>query len=417
MTERRALEAQLRQSQKMEAIGQLTGGIAHDFNNLLTIILANAQLLGKALPPDLPDAQADLRDVMAAALRGRVMVKELLGFARRSSLDLQPVQLNGLVSELAGLLRRILPADVEMVVCGDADLPGVRADIHAAEQILFNLATNARDAMPGGGVLRIETTRVQLTDEQRRACGAERPGDHICLAVGDTGVGMDDDTRAHMFEPFFTTKPAGKGTGLGLATVYGLVKQHGAGLEVDSQPGKGTRFRIYFPVVETLDAEWPHPVAEVEVRGGHETILIVEDDDQLRRSAKRILEEAGYQVVSAADGLEAFDHPVAAPHRAPREPHQDALAVLPPPGDLRAFDDVFRVEAAQDPPALLRIRVHLGLEVDREQLLPGGVAQHLDERGVDRQEPPGDRRPVDRVRGMLHQRAVALLRAPQGFLC
>jgi two-component system, cell cycle sensor histidine kinase and response regulator CckA len=307
VTERRALEAQLRQSQKMEALGQLTGGIAHDFNNLLTIILANSQLLAKALPSNHPDAQADLRDVMAAALRGRVMVKELLGFARRSSLDLQPLRLDGLVSDLAGLLRRVLPADVEMLIYGDGDLPEVRIDVHAAEQILFNLATNARDAMPNGGVLQIETTHVYLGEEQRRACGSQRAGDHVCLMVGDTGVGMDDDTRAHMFEPFFTTKPAGKGTGLGLATVYGLVKQHGAGIEVDSAPNTGTRFRIYFPVAEASEAERPGPVSEVEVRGGHETILIVEDDDQLRRSAKRILEEAGYQVVSAADGLEALE--------------------------------------------------------------------------------------------------------------
>ncbi len=306
VTERRALEEQLRQSQKMEAIGQLTGGIAHDFNNLLTIILANAQLLGKALPPDHADAQTDLRDVMAAALRGRVMVKELLGFARRTSLDLQPVQLDGLIGDLSGFLRRILPADVEIVICG-ADLPEVRADVHAAEQILFNLATNARDAMPDGGVLRIEMSRVQLNEDQRQTCGAQRAGDHVCLAVGDTGIGMDGKTRARMFEPFFTTKPTGKGTGLGLATVYGLVKQHGGGIEVDSEPGKGTRFRIYFPVADPAAAEPLAPGNEVAVRGGRETILLVEDDDQLRRSAKRVLEDAGYQVVSAADGLEGLE--------------------------------------------------------------------------------------------------------------
>jgi len=307
VTDRRALEEQLRQSQKMEAIGQLTGGIAHDFNNLLTIILANAQLLAKALPPDGVDAQADLRDVTAAALRGRVMVKELLGFARRSSLDLQPVHLDGLVSDLCGFLRRILPADVEIVIAASADLPEVRADLHAVEQILFNLATNARDAMPDGGVLRIETSRVSLSEEQRLTWGALRAGDHICLAVGDTGIGMDEETRAHMFEPFFTTKPPGKGTGLGLATLYGLVKQHGGGLEVDSAPGKGTRFRIYVPVADAMPTVARPRVAEPVVRGGRETVLIVEDDDQLRRSAKRILEEAGYQVVTAADGLEALE--------------------------------------------------------------------------------------------------------------
>src|SRR5438552_8951003 len=216
VTERRALEEQLRQSQKMEAIGQLTGGIAHDFNNLLTIILANAQLVAKALPAGHADANADLRDVMSAALRGRVMVKELLGFARRSRLELQSVHLGGLIGDLSGFLRRILPADVEIVTASEPDLPDVRADGHAAEQILFNLATNARDAMPGGGVLRIETAPVYLSEERRLACGAPSAGEYVCLCVGDTGVGMDDATRRRMFEPFFTTKPAGRGAGLGL---------------------------------------------------------------------------------------------------------------------------------------------------------------------------------------------------------
>jgi len=307
VTERRALEEQLRQSQKMEAIGQLTGGIAHDFNNLLTIILANAQLIAKALPSGQTDTHTDLRDVMSAALRGRVMVKELLGFARRSRLDLQSVHLGGLIGDLSGFLRRILPADVEIIAASENDLPDVRADVHATEQILFNLVTNARDAMPDGGVLRIETSRVHLTEEQRQAWGSSRAGEHVCLSVGDTGIGMDEETRTHMFEPFFTTKPAGKGTGLGLATVYGLVKQHGGGIDVDSEPGKGTRFRIYFPMAEEV-APVVRPRAGVaEVRGGLETILVVEDDDQLRRSVKRILEAAGYQIVTAADGLEALE--------------------------------------------------------------------------------------------------------------
>ena len=307
VTERRALEEQLRQSQKMEAIGQLTGGIAHDFNNLLTIILANAQLVAKALPPGQTDTHADLRDVMSAALRGRVMVKELLGFARRSRLDLQSIHLGGLVGDLSGFLRRILPADVEIITASEEDLPDVRADVHATEQILFNLVTNARDAMPDGGVLRIETRRVHLTEDQRQTWGSVRAGEHVCLSVGDTGIGMNEETRAHMFEPFFTTKPAGKGTGLGLATVYGLVKQHGGGIDVDSEPGKGTRFRIYFPSADGVAPAVPRRAAVADVRGGRETILVVEDDDQLRRSVKRILEAAGYQIVTAADGLEALE--------------------------------------------------------------------------------------------------------------
>ncbi|HYK82679.1 MAG TPA: PAS domain S-box protein [Gemmatimonadales bacterium] len=308
ITERRALEEQLRQSQKMEAVGQLTGGIAHDFNNLLTIILANAQLVARALPPERAEAHADLRDVVSAALRGRAMVKELLGFARRTSLDLVPVELGDLVADLHGFLRRILPADVEIVMCRDAELPEVRADVPAVEQIVLNLATNARDAMPDGGVLRIETRRATLDEERRRACGAPHAGEYVCLALGDTGCGMDAATQQRMFEPFFTTKPLGQGTGLGLATVHGLVRQHGGGIEVQSEPGKGTRFHIYFPVAagartETSDAAPPGG----DAHGGSETILVVEDDDPLRRAAKRILEEAGYQVLSAADGLEALD--------------------------------------------------------------------------------------------------------------
>jgi len=308
ITERRAWEEQLRQAQKMEAIGQLTGGIAHDFNNLLTIILANAQLVAKTLPPDSPDAHADVRDLMSAALRGRVMVQELLGFARRASLEFVPVHLGDLVRDLHGFLRRILPEDVEIVLCGNGQLPDARADVQAVEQIVLNLATNARDAMPDGGVLRIETASTHLDEEHRKVCGAPQAGDYICLTVGDTGMGMSEGTRRRMFEPFFTTKPAGKGTGLGLATVHGLVKQHGGGIAVDSEPGKGTRFRIYFPVATDGPAELSRDATPpAEGQRGSETILVVEDDDQLRRSAKRILEEAGYQVLTAADGLEALE--------------------------------------------------------------------------------------------------------------
>src|SRR5437667_421863 len=307
VTERRALEEQLRQSQKMEAIGQLTGGIAHDFNNLLTIILANAELIARALPTDRSDAQADLRAVISAALRGRVMVKELLGFARRTSLNLTAVDLSGVLADLSGMLRRILPADVEIVTAGDEGLPEVRADLHATEQILFNLVTNARDAMPNGGVLRIETRRVRLTDEQRTSGGATHGGDFVCLAVEDTGVGMDEQTRQRIFEPFFTTKPVGRGTGLGLATVYGLVQQHGGSVEVDSEPGKGTRVRVYFPTAEVAATRPRRHSAPHQAPGGSETILLVEDDDQLRRATKRVLEDAGYQVLTAADGQEALE--------------------------------------------------------------------------------------------------------------
>jgi PAS domain S-box-containing protein len=307
ITERRLLEDQLRQSQKVEALGQLTGGIAHDFNNLLTIILANAELVRRTMSAEHQDEHADLRDLISAALRGRVMIKELLGFARRTSLDLEPLQLNEVVSALSGMLRRIVPADIEIVVAAGDDTPESRADHQAVEQIVFNLATNARDAMPGGGVLRIETRRAQLTEEQRTALGAKTPL-WACLSVEDTGVGMDEATRQRMFEPFFTTKSTGKGTGLGMATVHGLVKQHGAIIEVDTAPGRGTCVKIYFPAIAPGAAATGAGVDRGrDVRGGTETILVVEDEGDLRRVAKRILEQAGYQVLTAADGQEALD--------------------------------------------------------------------------------------------------------------
>jgi PAS domain S-box-containing protein len=306
VTERRALEDQLRQSQKMEALGQLTGGIAHDFNNLLTVVLANAELLQKALPPESPQ-QADVRDIVSAAVSGRVMVSQLLGFARRSPLNLEAVHLGHAVTEMAGVLRRVVPADIEMVVLADEDLPDVQADLHAIEQILFNLVNNSRDAMPDGGILRVETSCTWLTEEQRRILGPAATREYVCLAVDDTGTGMDEVTRQRVFEPFFTTKPTGKGTGLGMATVYGLVRQHNGLVQLDSSPGMGTRVRIYFPVAE----ETAHLPADVEqsgaAPGGTETVLVVEDQTPLRRATIRTLEEAGYAVVSAGDGQEALE--------------------------------------------------------------------------------------------------------------
>ena len=306
VSERRALEDQLRQAQKMEAVGQLTGGIAHDFNNLLTVVLANAELLQKSLPPGC-DEQADVRDIVSAAVSGRMMVTQLLGFARRSPLDLESVHLGEAVRDLGGVLRRVLPADIEMIVYADEDLPEVQADLHAIEQILFNLVNNARDAMPEGGVLRIETSCTWLTQEQRDLLGPAAAREYVCLAVDDTGMGMDEATRQRVFEPFFTTKPTGKGTGLGMATVYGLVRQHGGLVQVDSAPGMGTRVRVYFPVADERARPHDQAAPGAAVRGGHETVLVVEDQATLRRATTRTLEDAGYRVVAAADGQEALE--------------------------------------------------------------------------------------------------------------
>jgi len=303
VSERHGLEEQLRQAQKMEAIGQLTGGIAHDFNNLLTIILANAELLARG-----PD-EACVRDIVSAAVSGRLMVNQLLGFARRSTLTLEPMHLGQLVNDLAAVLRRVLPADIEMLVFADEDLPEVAADGHAVEQILLNLVNNSRDAMPDGGVLRLETSCTWISDAQRDVLGPGSASEFVCLAIDDTGAGMDEATRQRAFEPFFTTKPVGKGTGLGLATVYGLVKQHGGFVQIDSAPGAGTRLRIYFPVVDETTrrrASGAHTQLSVPEPRGHETILVVEDQAQLRRATVYTLERAGYTVLAAADGIEAL---------------------------------------------------------------------------------------------------------------
>ncbi len=303
VSERRGLEEQLRQAQKMEAIGQLTGGIAHDFNNLLTIILANAELLSRG-----PD-EASLRDIISAAVSGRLMVNQLLGFARRSTLTLEPVHLGHLLNDLAAVLRRVLPADIELLVFADEDLPEVGADGHAVEQILLNLVNNARDAMPDGGVLRLETSCTWISDAQRDVLGPGAASEYVCLAVDDTGAGMDEATRQRAFEPFFTTKPVGKGTGLGLATVYGLVKQHGGFVQMDSAPGAGTRLRIYFPVAEEATrrrASGAHEQLAAAMEAVHETVLVVEDQAQLRRATVYTLEHAGYTVLAAGDGIEAL---------------------------------------------------------------------------------------------------------------
>ena len=303
VSERRGLEEQLRQAQKMEAIGQLTGGIAHDFNNLLTIILANAELLARGRD------EASLRDIVSAAVSGRLMVNQLLGFARRSTLSLESVHLGQLLNDLGAVLRRVLPADIELLVFADEDLPEVCADGHAVEQILLNLVNNARDAMPHGGVLRLETSCTWISDAQRGVLGPGSASEYVCLAVDDTGIGMDEATRQRAFEPFFTTKPVGKGTGLGLATVYGLVKQHGGFVQIDSAPGAGTRLRIYFPVAEETSrrrASGSHAQPLDGAAGGRETILVVEDQAQLRRATVHTLEHAGYTVLAAADGIEAL---------------------------------------------------------------------------------------------------------------
>lgn len=305
VTERHTLEAQLRQAQKMEAVGQLTGGIAHDFNNLLTVILANADLLAKSLPPEASEIRADVDDLQGAARRGAAMVRKLLAFSRREELRVRPVDLPKLVADLTGMLRRLVPEHITLETHAPEQTALVLVDPGTVEQILLNLVTNARDAMPSGGRLAITIAEAVIDETYLSSHGWGEPGAYVCLSVVDTGIGMDQATLAHVFEPFFTTKPPGIGTGLGMAMVYGLVKQQRGFVDVRSRPGEGTTVEVYLPVASRPARAAPAG-AGADLPGGSETILLVEDEEGIRRSASRILQRFGYQVLLAADGEEAL---------------------------------------------------------------------------------------------------------------
>ena len=306
VTAQRHLENQLRQSQKMEAVGQLAGGIAHDFNNLLTAILGSTQLLLQATPPG-DVRREDVEEIRNAGLRAAELTRQLLAFSRRQVLAPKVLELNAVVANMDKMLRRLIGDDVELATALHAEAGAVNADPGQLEQVLLNLVVNARDAMPGGGRVLIETTRLLLRDELFERRHRLPPGDYVCLAVTDSGLGMDEATQAHLFEPFFTTKEVGKGTGLGLATVYGIVKQSGGYIWVYSEPGRGTTVKVYLPRVPGA-AEPPLPAPEPPpLRGGHETVLLVEDAAPVRTLARRSLEACGYQVIDAADGPSALE--------------------------------------------------------------------------------------------------------------
>ncbi len=303
--ERHALEQQLRQAQKMEAVGQLAGGMAHDFNNLLTTILATSELVSAELPTDSP-LRVDVEAIREAGLHGTALTSKLLAFSRRKPLELQPLHLGELLGDFTRLVRRLVPESIEVRMVLEPGGATVRADPGAIEQILMNLVTNARDAMQGGGTLLIETERATLDAEFCRQRGWGTPGEFVALAVSDTGVGMDEETQRRIFEPFFTTKPVGAGTGLGMAMVYGLTKQQRGYVHVYSERGRGTTVTVYFPVVEAQAGR--RATGETRaIRGGTETILVVEDEASLRRVAERALRKYGYTVLLAADGREALD--------------------------------------------------------------------------------------------------------------
>ena len=307
VTAQRHLEEQLRQSQKMEAVGQLAGGIAHDFNNLLTAILGSTQLLLHNTPPGDPRRE-DAEEIRNAGMRAAELTRQLLAFSRRQVLAPKVLELNAVVTNMQRMLQRLLGEDVELATALDPAAGAVSADPGQLEQVLLNLAVNARDAMPSGGRLGVATSRLTLAEEHIERRHRMPAGDYACLAVTDTGVGMDEGTQAHLFEPFFTTKEVGKGTGLGLATVYGIVKQSGGYVWVYSEPGRGTTVKVYLPRVAGEAAAAPLAAPSLaEVRGGDETVLLVEDATPVRTMARRGLEGRGYLVLDASDGPAALE--------------------------------------------------------------------------------------------------------------
>jgi two-component system, cell cycle sensor histidine kinase and response regulator CckA len=305
ISERHLLEQQLRQAQKMEAVGRLAGGVAHDFNNLLMVIKGHTELLMNALPPADPMSRK-ISQIDRAADRAAALTKQLLAFSRMQVLQPRVMNLNGVVEDMGKLLPRLIGEDVELGIRMAPDLGKIRADASQMEQIVMNLAVNARDAMPRGGRLIIETSNADLDRTYNTTHPIVKPGRYVLLAVSDTGTGMDAETQAHIFEPFFTTKEPGKGTGLGLATVYGVVKQSGGFIWVYSELGKGTSFKIYLPRVDQPEDKGSLPLAFSEAPRGTETILLAEDEQDVREVAREFLESGGYTVIEAHNGAEAL---------------------------------------------------------------------------------------------------------------
>jgi PAS domain S-box-containing protein len=314
VTERRRLEEQLRQAQKMEAVGMLAGGIAHDFNNLLTIITGYSQLIFNSLPARDPNRHS-AEQIVKAGERAAELTRQLLAFSRRQVLQPKVLDLNMLVKTLATMLRRLIGEHIDLRLVLSPELSRVSASPGQLEQVLMNLVVNARDAMPDGGTLTIRTENANLKEPSEAVRLAIKPGPHVMLAVSDTGHGMNAETRARLFEPFFTTKNAGKGTGLGLSTVFGIVKQSGGGLDVSSEPGKGTIMRIYLPAIDQPVSTEAEVVKRAAARG-NETILVVEDDEMVRRLVRQTLEQEGYRLMDAPEPVEArriadaFDGPI-----------------------------------------------------------------------------------------------------------
>ncbi len=302
--EKQRLESQLLQSQKMEAVGTLAGGVAHDFNNILTVLIGYGTLLRMGLKEDNP-LRMYVDQILSSSEKAVQLTQSLLTFSRKQPITLRPVKLNDIIKGTERLLKRLLTEDIALKTNLTPDDTTIMGDATQIDQILFNLATNARDAMPKGGILTVETRRVELDKEFRDVHGYGEPRTYALISISDTGIGMDEATREHIFDPFFTTKEVGKGTGLGLSTVYGIVKQHKGYINVYSEPDMGTAFHIYFPTV-TADIEEEKPPSS-EIEGGEETILIAEDNEGVRNLMRTILARYGYTIIEAVDGEDAIN--------------------------------------------------------------------------------------------------------------
>ncbi|MCX6543383.1 MAG: PAS domain S-box protein [Acidobacteria bacterium] len=304
LTDEKQLQAQFLQAQKMETVGRLAGGIAHDFNNLLTVINGTADLASADLAKDHP-LRADLQDIHEAGERAAALTRQLLAFSRKQIMNPIVLDLRSVMADMRSMLQRLIGEHIKLVVKSATGVGFVKADPGQIQQVVLNLAVNARDAMPDGGTLTIDTRDVEIDASNGAVYPLLRPGPHVMVTVSDTGAGMDAATRAHIFEPFFTTKPSGKGTGIGLATVYGIIKQSGGSVDVESEPGNGTTFTIYLPRVDNR-ISLEEPVSARALVTGTETILIVEDEEALAGVARRMLQSAGYQVLIAGNGEEAL---------------------------------------------------------------------------------------------------------------
>jgi PAS domain S-box-containing protein len=306
ISERKILEEELRHAQKMEAVGKLAGGIAHDFNNLLMAIMGNCDLLDLHIQKGTKPAE-NLAQIRNAGTRAADLTRQLLAFSRKQVLRAQVLDLNGVITELDLLLHRLVGEDVALTTALCKQAVHIKADRGQLEQVLVNLVSNARDAMPNGGQLAIETRRVTLADDVIGVVEGLRAGHYAMLTVSDDGAGMDDQVLRRAFDPFFTTKPVGQGTGLGLSTVYGIVKQSGAEISIFSDPGRGTTVKIWFPVTQAdVDTVQELP-SEPKARGGHETILVAEDEALVAAVIADVLRDAGYHVLIAEDGAIAYE--------------------------------------------------------------------------------------------------------------